>query len=279
MAKQLRETAIPKNDTELVKLYGEALACFVGRLDKGRKGGDDLLQHVYLQVVHQKVLEKYRAKIASLQEVVTIRRFKQEITGAEAAAYLGVKFVVLRICFWRRVNGDRRFKKGVPQSFKDGVNGVLPIEEFWRQPPRWIPPPLRGMPCSPKAVYRTADVLTFDSLKPFRTQTDRAPLPEEVVTDVNVSPEGKVTMSFWSYLARAVHNIFANWCRTAYRKNKERFLGESWEETFTGDDETFSWSERLSDPFSVSRIEAGVELRQAGLEAVNDAAKRVLSRV
>lgn len=272
MARMQHSQETPKDSNHMVRLFGVDVEKLVRALDKGGRGGGgkDLLQHVWTQVLAQDVLRKYREKAASIQEVVTTRKYKDIISGAEAAAYLGVTHWAFRKRLQHRLFGDHRGKGGkTPEALwrknQDQLDLFSKLEGVTA---RWAPLPLQGTIASTKAIFSTGDILKFEMMKPFRKQGDRGPLPEDVI-EVSVSTEGKVTISFWAYLSRAVHNIYANYCRTQFRRNKERFLGTSYEGMMGEDSEDgLSWADRLADPSSEARVIMGAQALRAGAEAV-----------
>ena len=89
--------------------------------------------------------------------------------------------------------------------------------------------PASGTYGSKKATYYTADV---ERLKNERESDPRCK-KNPSVPPLKLQPKPY----FKLYLARSVHNIYANWCRTRDRKYKEHFpgmdpdTGKSWEET------------------------------------------------
>lgn len=86
--------------------------------------------------------------------------------------------------------------------------------------------PIKGTWASKKALY---DVLDIEKFRTLRDENKRVKHHEEIEFQI---PQTK--SRFKLYLARAVHNIYANWCRTRSRKYKELYLsptedGQSWE--------------------------------------------------
>ena len=79
----------------------------------------------------------------------------------------------------------------------------------------WAPTPLAGEPYTPTALFATAEILIIDEIDPW----DERPNPKELP---KVTAKG-----FRSYLSTAIHNHFANFCRTERRKNREQLLPPS----------------------------------------------------
>ncbi len=93
--------------------------------------------------------------------------------------------------------------------------------------------PVSGTWGSKKALY---DVVDVEKMKIRREENDRC--KAQPGYEAFVIPQTK--SRFKLYLARAVHNIYANWCRTRSRKYKELYLspneaGQAWE-SFLEDD-------------------------------------------
>lgn len=92
----------------------------------------------------------------------------------------------------------------------------------------WAPKPLEGGWASKKAVYSREDVERYKTEREANTRS-------KVHTDLpEVAPLKTTKGPFKAYLARAVHNTYANWCRTRSRRYKEHYLapmedGQAWE--------------------------------------------------
>lgn len=94
-----------------------------------------------------------------------------------------------------------------------------------RKKSKWAPTPISGGWASRKAVYAKEDIERF---KAEREGSKRCKKHEVQI----VLPQTKSL--FKLYLARAVHNIYANWCRTRSRRYKEFYPGpneegQAWE--------------------------------------------------
>jgi DNA-directed RNA polymerase subunit N (RpoN/RPB10) len=99
-----------------------------------------------------------------------------------------------------------------------------------RPKPEWAPTPIEGTWASKKAYY------SRESIERFRLEREargRSKTSEICPRKVKSKPFFKL------YLARSVHNIYANWCRTRSRRYKEHFpgtdpeTGRSWEDTLS----------------------------------------------
>jgi DNA-directed RNA polymerase specialized sigma24 family protein len=103
---------------------------------------------------------------------------------------------------------------------------------------RWYPTPQKGHWTHPLAPYNREDIERLRLV--LETETDRP-------VDLEADPSSVLSKSlFKQYLARAVHNSYANWCRTRARR---------YQETYKGYDETTGrhWEDTLGDTFGVSQ--------------------------
>jgi len=105
----------------------------------------------------------------------------------------------------------------------------------------WIPAPVEGALYSEVARFKLADIERLRAIRAANPRCVRhsglavaegVPLPPRVSV---VQPEPERSRGpFKLYLGRAVHNIYANWCRTRSRRYKEMYLapaedGQAWE--------------------------------------------------
>lgn len=99
-----------------------------------------------------------------------------------------------------------------------------------RRKSEWAPTPISGGWASKKAMYSMADV---ERVKAQREGSKRAKIHGEIDPNaVVVATPSK--NRFKLYLAKTVHNIYANWCRTRSRRYKELYPaphedGQAWE--------------------------------------------------
>lgn len=92
----------------------------------------------------------------------------------------------------------------------------------------WAPTPIKGGWSSKAALFETSDI---EKLRVLRQNDKRTVRHGEIQIAVVA---GSSPSHFKRYLARAVHNIYANWCRTRHRKYKEMYFapsedGQAWE--------------------------------------------------
>lgn len=105
---------------------------------------------------------------------------------------------------------------------------INPITERVRRKSAWAPMPIQGGYGSQKAVYNTEDIERFKAMREeTKSRKSKTALvkTEAVSAEVVVFQPQRRTL-FKLYLARTVHNIFVNWCRTRSRRYKEEYHGD-----------------------------------------------------
>jgi DNA-directed RNA polymerase specialized sigma24 family protein len=96
----------------------------------------------------------------------------------------------------------------------------------------WMPVPISGGWASRKALYATEDIEQLLASGFFRKKHK---------TDY-ICPRSR--SKFKPYLAKSIHNIWSNWCRTRSRKYKEQYLAPLEDGT--------AWESLASDPFAAT---------------------------
>jgi len=292
---ETREDYVPVDNKDLVREYGVYVARLVTRHNRVSSNFDDLLQHVWMKLVENRVIEKHRKSIGHLPK---------QLTGAQAVAYLRMPWLDFVRRVRRGVMKERLYAKayhrdgGVCHRCNcDAVKYAAAVERFRLTNPteyvsieakikaalgldtipprfwvldgesegakticlfcakrhgvaavtfRWYPVPIRGGWASRTALYDRKDVERLKLV--MEHEKDRT-------VDLNADPSSVLSKSlFKQYLARAVHNIYANWCRTRKRRYQEQYKGN---------DETTgrAWEETLGDP-SGARQESIVDLNR-----------------
>jgi hypothetical protein len=304
----LADDYVPKNGDDLYKSYAPFVTRLVTRYNRVSANFDDLLQHVWLEILRVDLITKYNSSTGSIPKV---------LTTDQTCSYLGMTWDGFKYMQIRGMNGDPRSKSSgyfrqASSSLKeevllrDGPNCHCcgsstkrlqwDLDDHWLYSDRtkyankmaemWLPKnhrvfcyvgldetvpvkkgntfkvrykvfcpscvvkmfggvpeeletivnsdrlcltPASGTYGSRKATYFTTDV--------ERLKSDRGSNPK-CKSNPNVPPLKLQPKPYFKlYLARSVHNIYANWCRTRDRKYKEHFpgvdpdTGKSWEET------------------------------------------------
>lgn len=130
---------------------------------------------------------------------------------------------------------------------------------------KWAPTSLAGEPYSKQALFATAEILIIDEIDPWDERPNQKVLPK-------VTAKG-----FRSYLSTAIHNHFANFCRTERRKNREQLLPPSmvlakqsdgaWHQAIEIQDYT-SWESTLvGEAFSEGEMASAVDFKAQLKEA------------
>jgi len=285
---------IPVDNKDLVRVYGTYVARLVTRHNRVNSNFDDLLQHVWMKLFENRVIEKHRASLGHLPK---------QLTGAQAASYLRISWFTflqrvhrgamkekLGVDIYRREKGvcgscgcdtvkfaaslehlrqnnpdvfpvvvDRLRKSldldSLPQRYwvaDEGNTGAKTLCVFCAKRRglkaalfRWYPVPAKGSWASRTAMYDREDVERLKLVLEY--EKDNA-------VDPNADPASVLSKSlFKQYLARSVHNIYANWCRTRSRRYQEQYKGN---DEATGR----AWEDTLGDPFG-ARQESIVELK------------------
>lgn len=141
--------------------------------------------------------------------------------------------------FWYAEKVDTPIKRGMNDVDRYSTICFLCLRE--RRPPmvrsksESAPTPIEGTWASKKAVYAREDIERFLMERKAKG----------LIKDDSICPKKfKFKPLFKLYLARSVHNIYANWCRTRARRYKEHFpgtdpeTGRSWEDTLVSNSST-----------------------------------------
>lgn len=179
---------VPETYDELAREYGTFVADRVGRYNKVNRNLDDLIQYIWMQLIAGKVLEKYVDRARST--------LPPTLTAVEVAKYLGLTIEVF-------LDAQARYHK------KKGSR---------RKAPPWMPTPLEdGDPLSEQSVYLAQDVEALNEMMDQPRNNVGKRTAEQVMPFVGAH-------GFRAYLTQAIHNHYANWCRTRSRKWKDVLL-------------------------------------------------------
>jgi len=175
----------------------------------GGDGLDTLAFSTSLKVQQEKDPEAYRAKRKEL---------KEQGIGENTWRFWDVEVIN------KEAKGTDRFRTVCLFCLAKQRMGGLAVE---RSKSSTVLTPVKGSRGSKAAVY---DVLEVEKVRIQREESKRC--KEQPGYEPFVIPQTK--SRFKLYLARAVHNIYANWCRTRSRRYKEMYLapmedGTSWE--------------------------------------------------
>lgn len=194
--------AVPKDYNELVRDYSAFVARVLRRYDTVGRHSMDLYQDVWTSLLASDVLVKFSASLSKPAPTMT---------GEQAAAFLDVRFGAFSTAMWVKHVGRR-----LPDGSRDKRGG-------------WMPTPVKGHYSSRKAIYNTVDIIALRDSGRMKRRNPEA--PEPVLPGSDSTPtRGR----FESYLTSAIHNHFANFCRSKDRKDKDVYLapcedGTAWE--------------------------------------------------
>lgn len=126
-----------------------------------------------------------------------------------------------------------------------------------RSKSNWAPLPVQGTWGSRKALYTREDIERFRIVREETKRCKKQP---------DIDPIIFTTKSLFKlYLARSVHNIYANWCRTRFRRYKE---------VYGTNEEGQSWDYNLMDnscsPDDLVSLYHAVKLAASGEEDIRD---------
>lgn len=207
---------VPHDLNEMFKLYLPAIKRQLGRYNKVGRNADELEGYVLAWLTQTDVPTKF---LASLERRLAL---PETMTAAEAIDYLGLR--------WGTNHHAERFSSQWRSMILSATTG-RPDKHGVKKPNNALPTPIGWKPgdrghYSLKAVFYTDDIVVLEESGYFK---HRMPIwKQERVA------QRATKAYFTAYLTRAIHNAYANWCRTRDRKYKECYLGEmpdgtSWE--------------------------------------------------
>jgi DNA-directed RNA polymerase specialized sigma24 family protein len=233
--------AVPKNYDELAKMYGKYIAQQVQRYNKVRRNFEDLLQEIWMRLKASQLLERFAVKAAA--------RLPARMTTLEVCSFLGVKFSTWRFYQWKSVKQRVTTDKYGNERRHERVWMPAPIE--WKE----------GKKKSKSAGRYGADsVYTGESI----SYVLQAVLQDRHILTPTIRRERPPVSGhgFKTYLSQAIHNHFANWCRTRARKYQEQLLAPDTTLTKQSDG-AYHWrTSKLDDPGSSweSSLTAAMEI-------------------
>ena len=161
---------VPRNYDELFRNYKDFIEKKVKSYNKVDRNLEDLLQEIYLKLIHSDILTKFVNRSADT--------LPESIPAEEAIQWLGMSWTQFHTAL--------------------------------RRAGRFIPK--KGKLFSKKAVFYSADIEQLD---------EAAKLVKRHFPRRLVHVQG---LGFKAYLTQAIHNHFANFCRTRARKYKDLLL-------------------------------------------------------
>lgn len=222
---------LPRDNNELFRQYHKVVFNYIRNLNKVERNLEDIAQEIWKKLLESRVLDKF---VESSR-----RRLPPTMIANDAAAYLGVSWSQWQNAMWTGARQEGMRKK---------ANGRLQ-----KRNRVWMPAPMEGTIYSRKAVFLTEDIVALGNGNFFKK---RKPESERVQPPGVLSAKG-----FKSYLMRAVHNHFANWCRTKSRRHKEHTVAPMEDGT--------TWEAGLEDRMPVDSadlVDLATQIRDANLD-------------
>jgi len=237
---------VPRGYEALFDKFGPFIANEVRRKNIVSNNFDDLYQTVCERLIAAHVLEKFVQRVNGSSD----EELPPTITATEVCTLLGITFGAWRSKQWsyhKVFVGDL----GRVSPDKSKTHGTIVRRGATVSWVSWMPTPIatdaegKKLPGygSPKAVYKTSDVLEVPALGYFRSKKTG-----EGSFDSSAWPRRKIQPHhFMGYLARCIHNAWYNFCRTIRRKHRDR-TGDCYAQFKTPDgDFNESWEDSLPD--------------------------------
>jgi hypothetical protein len=243
-----KDYVAPKSYEDLQRLYGTHICKLLSKHNKVDRNAEDLNGHIWVKLMEADVLDKFEDHLK--------KQAPKVLSALQACDLLGVS--------WKQwVKAMTHYHLDPPTvKFQDGRM----IEE---RKGKWMPTPinlaefqLQGLTWydSRKAIFAFDDIvrLTLDFRVGNMIRFPFSKMGQEIDSDGNVisedRPEGNAKIpevhvteaQFKNYLTISVLNHYANFCRTLFRRHKERPCLE------TPEDKT-PWESNLPDKGPVSQ--------------------------
>lgn len=179
---------LPRNFDELFRDYGDFIAKKVASFNKIKRNEEDLFQEICCKIISSDLLNKFVARAA--------RMLPETFYAAEAAALMGLTFDEFQVALY--------YKSHMGLSFEPRDGEIVNDHDL-----------ARG--CVPeRALFNSGDIQALDEAYPKFDQKART-LTRQIIWPLQA-------LGFPAYLTQAIHNHFANWCRTRKRKYQDMLL-------------------------------------------------------
>jgi hypothetical protein len=174
--------------------YGKFIAKKVKAYNQVKRNLEDLAGEINLKLISSDVLLKFVLRAA--------RTMPTTLPSREAAALLGLSFDEFKFVLYMKNLDFRKYRQD------DGKLKSVPI----KTPGLDFQPIDGGDMFDPSSIFKREDIETLDG----EIQASSRSKPREMLW---VSALG-----FKAYITQAIHNHFANWCRTRKRKYRDLLL-------------------------------------------------------
>lgn len=243
-------SVVPGTYDELQQQYGGLIYKLLCKYNKIERNMEDLHSYVWVKILEANLLERFDEYVQN--------QVPKVLSALEVCDLLGVSFNQWRTAMWA-------YHKGDPRTY-DANGGVLD-----RRQGRWMPTPInlaefqaQGLAgySAKTALFAFDDIIRlaaderrFKNGKiqgAFRLMGREIDLAGQILGETRVEgniklPEVHITRTqFRNYLTRSILNHYANFCRTAERRHKERPFTPpaSW------DEDSPSWEATVEDKHS-----------------------------
>lgn len=179
---------LPRNFDELFRTYGDFIAKKVASYNKVPRNMEDLYQEICCKLIGSDLLNKFVDRAA--------RTLPDTFYAHEAAALMGLSFDEFQVAL---------YYQGCMGLSKKPCEGEMTLDD---ETGRAI--------LDPRALFAAGDIQALDEAYPDTEERPR-PLQRQIVWPLQA-------LGFKAYLTQAIHNHFANWCRTRSRKYKDILL-------------------------------------------------------
>jgi hypothetical protein len=273
-------STIPKNYDELQKQYGVHISKLLLKYNKVERNQEDLHSHIWMKLMESKLLERFEDYVS--------RQTPKVLLAVECCDFLGISWGQWVTAMWAHHKGD-------PLTYAE--DGKI----LSRRQGRWMPTPInlaefqaRGLVgfTSKSALFDFSDIvrLSIDERRTksgelrgaFRLRGRKISSQGQVLSADR--PEGLIKFpdihitkaQFRNYLSRAILNHYANFCRTAERRHKERpYIPPG----YATEDDSQSWESTLPDlqQCSADTVLALAEARQVLSDTLHECLDGVVS--
>lgn len=185
---------LPRTFDDLVRDqdYAVFVAKKVERYNQVKRNFEDLLQEIWLKLIQSDLLNKFVLR--------SMRTPPDVIHASEAAEAMGISFEDFGGALFYRAEAKLNFEpaEGPPLNMDPSTWKVTPF--------------LR-----PDTLFKTSDIQALDRAYP---NFHNRPQPRRITWPL-------IALGFRAYLTQAIHNHFANFCRTKKRKDRDLVLDQT----------------------------------------------------
>lgn len=181
---------LPRTFDEMFREFGDFIAKKVASYNKVQRNFEDLYQEVCCKLIGSDLLNRFVERQA--------RTLPRTMYAREAAAIMGVSFDTFQgILCWKHHNGMDDDENMGPGLDFGTVDGKSMFDDH--------------------AVFNTSDIRDLDEVTENLSSLDHVRVPRSITWPLQA-------LGFRAYLTQAIHNHFANWCRTRSRKYRDLLL-------------------------------------------------------